>query len=128
MAEVIVFEDVEALVITYLKGLFSCTVATEVPKTRPDQFIKVTATGGRKIRLNAEQVSITIQCWANTTTAASDLAKLARAYMNAVDQLGAVWVYRVQESARPQYFPDPETNTPVYQFTVVLDIKGGVLS
>jgi len=128
--EVIVFPDAEALAVTYLKAKMpGVTVATKVPNPRPSKLIKVTRVGGSKLRLNADSPVLAFECWGSTTVEASDLAKYARAYVNAMagEKVNGVWVYKVREVGGPANFPDPDSDSPRYQFSVAIDTKGVAL-
>lgn len=128
--EVIAFPDAEALVIAYLKTkIAGVTVSTKVPSPRPNKLIKVTRVGGSKLRLNADSPMLTFECWAATSIEASDLCRLARAYVDAMagEKINGVWVFKVREVGGPAYFPDPDTDLPRYQFSVAIDTKGAAL-
>ncbi|MFK0057996.1 hypothetical protein ACIQTN_02005 [Streptomyces werraensis] len=131
--EVIVFPDAEALAIAYLKSKLSAVtglkVVTKIPDPRPSKLIKVTRVGGTKLRLNADSPVLAFECWAPTSVEASDLAKYARAYVNAMEgeKVNGVWVYKVREVGGPVNFPDSETEIPRYQFSVAIDTKGVAL-
>lgn len=128
--EVIVFPDAEAVVITHLKTqIAGLQISTMVPKTRPKRFVKVTRVGGTKIRLNADSPMLTFECWEETTKKAHDLCQLVRAHLHAMagHEVAGEWVYRVQEVGGPAYFPDPTSDTPRYQITVMVDLKGVAL-
>lgn len=128
--EVIVFPDAEALAVTYLKAkMTGVTIATKVPDPRPSKLIKVTRVGGSKLRLNADSPVLAFECWGSTSVEASDLAKYARAYVDAMsgETVNGVWVFKVREVGGPAYFPDPDTDSPRYQFSVAIDTKGVAL-
>jgi hypothetical protein len=128
--EVIVFPDAEALAITYLKAHISnVIIATKVPDPRPTKLIKVTRVGGSKLRLNADSPVLVFECWGSTTIEASELARLARAYIDAMagEKVNGVWVFKVREVGGPAYFPDPDSSLPRYQFSVAIDMKGVAL-
>lgn len=128
--EVIAFPDAEALVITYLKTkIAGVYVSTKIPDPRPTKLIKVTRVGGSKLRLNADSPLLVFECWGSNSVEASDLCRQARAYVDAMagDTVSGVWVFRVREVGGPAYFPDPDTNSPRYQFSVAIDMKGVAL-
>lgn len=129
MSEVIAFADAEALAVSYLKSVMDAKVSTKVPSPRPDKFIRVVRTGGIRTRINADYPQLTFECWATTETDASNLCREARAYVFAMEQesINGTWVYRVTDVGGPSFFPDPQTNTPRYQFTVQVETKGGAL-
>lgn len=128
--EVIAFPDAEAVVIGYLKTkIAGVYISTKVPSPRPVKLIKVTRLGGSKLRLNADSPLLAFECWAATSVEAFELCRLARAYVDAMagENVGGTWVFKVQEVGGPAYFPDPDTTSPRYQFSVVIDMKGVTL-
>lgn len=130
--EVMVFDDVEAMLVDWLTTRLTgysagpVVVATKVPNPRPDRFVKVTRTGGHQRDLITDLVQVTVECWAATDPDAADLARLVRAYvwMLAGTEAAGTWVRIVTEVGGPVAFPDPETNNPRYQFTAELNIRG----
>lgn len=131
MSELIIFPDVEGLVITHLKDALAGTpVSTKVPDTRPTRFIKVTVVGGNNARLTADSTMVTFQCWEADTVKASLLARTARAHIHAMEgtTVKGTWVYRVTDVGLPASNPDPVSNAPRYQFTVMIDVKGDVVN
>lgn len=129
MTEAIAFPDIEALVVAYLEPLVGTRVVTKVPSTRPDSFVRVLRIGGPRANLVTDRPLVTVEAWATSTTAAENLASRARAYMGALAQSshGEAWVRRVVEVVGLQSFPDPETESPRYQFTVQMDVRGDPL-
>ncbi|TKT03443.1 hypothetical protein [Streptomyces lasalocidi] len=130
--EVIAFPDAEALVISYLKPkMGGVTVTTKVPNPRPanGKLIKVTRLGGSQLRLNADSPLLAFECWGSTTVEASELCRLARAYVTAMagEKVNGTWVYKVREVGGPAFFPDPDSDSPRYQFSVAIDMKGVAL-
>jgi metal-dependent amidase/aminoacylase/carboxypeptidase family protein len=124
MGEVLVTPDVEAAVVTYLRaklGSLADKVATKVPATMPARMVRVSLTGGSRDNVIMDQVQLTVECWATASDVeASNLARVAQAHMYAANgsSVGAVWVRRVDSVGGVQFFPDPDTNAPRYQFTV----------
>lgn len=129
MTEAIAFPDAEALAITHLKPLLGVTVSTRVPSPRPETFVRVVRVGGTRRDLISDRPMLVFECWAASSTAASDLARRARAYVGALpgQSVNGVWVYRVDEIAGPQSFPDPVSGSPRYQFTVQVALRGEAL-
>ena len=129
MTEIIAFPDAEALAIAYLTERLGVPVSTKVPNPRPNEFVKVTRVGGSKVRLNADSATLVFECWGATTISASDLGRMARAYVHAMpgNDVNGKWVYKVTEVGGLAFFPDPNTDLPRYQFTVSIDLKGEAL-
>ena len=127
--EVILFPDAEALVVSFLNGELTARgdtarVSTRVPTARPDRFVRVSLAGGTRANLAQDAPMLTIECWDKTGVDASDLARLVRALvwsMPGRDGLTA-FVFRVVEVGGLQFYPDPNTTLPRYQFTVQLRV------
>lgn len=128
MAEpLIAFEDAEEVAVKHLMAVLTGVhVSTDVPSPRPAQLVTVLRAGGTRRSLIADSPILIFQAWASNKPDAFDLVKLARAHVHAMPGsfVNDVWVYRVDEVAGPGYMPDPDTNTPRYQFTVQMHLRG----
>jgi len=123
MAEVLVSPDVEAAAVAYLRaglGVLADKVATKVPATMPNNMVKLSLTGGSRTDLVQDVAQLTVECWSVNDPTASLLARTSHAYMLAAAgvEAGGVFVRKVETVGGVQYFPDPDTNKPRYQFTV----------
>lgn len=122
----ILFPDVEAALVAHLGGLLAVPVSTKVPNPRPSEFVRLRRVGGTRRDLVTESALVVFECWADDTVAASDLGRLTLAHVHEmpdVEVAGAV-IRRVVEVGGLQEYPDPETGSPRYQFTVQIDTKG----
>jgi hypothetical protein len=115
--------DVEKAFVAYLNGLLTPQVSTRVPATRPASFVRVQVVGGDVLNVALDAPRLLVECWAATDGAAFALARQAWA---AVSETRAAWVGDVWVSAltlsRPVNFPDPDTASPRFQFTVDLRV------
>ena len=123
MAEVLVSPDVEAAAVSYLRaglGVLADKVATKVPATMPNNMVKLSLTGGSRSALVQDTAQVTVECWSANDPTASLLARTAHAYMLAAagTSAGGLFVRKVETVGGVQYFPDPDTSKPRYQFTV----------
>jgi len=123
MTEVLVTPDVVLAATSYLRtglGVLADRVATAVPSTMPNNMVKVSLTGGSRTGLVSDAAQLTVECWSANDPTASLLARTAHAYMLAAAGVEAagLWVRKVETVGGVQYFPDPDTNKPRYQFTV----------
>ena len=123
MAEVLISPDVEAAAVVWLRnglGSLADKVATRVPKAMPAKMVRVSLTGGDRVNIASESVQLTVECWAADEPAASNIARTAQALMFSAAGMtaGAVFVRRVDSVGGVQFFPDPDTAKPRYQFTV----------
>lgn len=121
----IVFQDAEALLVQYLATITDAHVSTDVPDPRPDTFVTVQRAGGGMANLITDAPVLIIQAWAQSKEDAYDLCKLIRAHVNALARNGLVdWANRVDEAAGPGYLPDPDSETPRYQLTIQILVRG----
>lgn len=123
MAEVLVSPDVEAAAVSFLRaglGLLASKVATQVPSTMPATMVKVSLTGGSRLDVVSDTAQLTVEVWSVDAPTASHVARRSQALMfsAAGSEPGGVWVRRVEYVGGVQFFPDPDTGKPRYQFTV----------
>lgn len=119
--------DVEAALVGYLEPILGVRVATRVPNPRPASHVRVGRAGGSRRNLAQENPLILIECWAPTSTAASDLASKAWGALDAtcfeIDLAGAVWVSEASLGS-PVNYPDPDApGSSRYQFTASLVVN-----
>lgn len=127
--EVVLFPDAEALVVGFLNAELSARgdsarASTRVPAQRPDRFVRVSLAGGTRANLAQDTPMLTFECWDKTSPAASDLCRLVRALVWSMPGRTdlAAFVFKVVEVGGPQFFPDPNTTLPRYQFTAQLRV------
>lgn len=132
MSEVIVFPDVEAIVISYLNAEFAARsetarASTKVPKTRPTKFVRVLRTGGPS-EFIMDRAQLTLEAWANKATDAIALMQLARGLMHAIDRVtynGSTYqFYAPQEFSGPANLPDPDSSQERYTETFSVGVRG----
>lgn len=133
MPEVIVFPDVEALVVSYLNTAFTARsetarASTKVPATRPTKFVRVIRTGGPSSELVIDRAQLTIEAWANKATDAIALMQLTRGLMHAIDQVTyssrTYQFYKPQEFSGPANLPDPDSGQERYTETFSVGVRG----
>lgn len=126
MSELIIFPDVEALLVRVLPALVGVPVATRVPTPRPASFVRVKRVGGPRRDYVTEEPLVVVECWAETEPDASDLGRRAQAHVFALGQTDSAgdYVRAVREVGGLQAFPDPVSKSPRYQFTVQLQTRG----
>lgn len=122
MAEVITFPDAEALIVSYLDALIPEKVATKVPDPRPAALVRVMRTGGVRRAMTIDNPQITVQAWAATEVAASELIQRVRGLIHAAESFGTVEVLKVDEFSGPANMPDPLTTHPRYSFTLSITL------
>ena len=123
MGEILITPDVELASVTFLRaglGALADKVATKVPATMPAKMVRVSLTGGSRLNVASDTSQLTVECWAPDEPTASNLARTAQALMisAAWNTAGGVFVRRVDSVGGVQFFPDPDTAKPRYQFTV----------
>ena len=132
MGEVLVTPDAEAAAVTFLRsklGALADKVATKVPSTMPNKMVRVSLTGGTRVNVATDTAQLTVECWAPDEPTASNLARTAQAHMfsAAWTTAGGVFVRRVDSVGGVQFFPDPDTTKPRYQFTVRWAIRASAI-
>lgn len=123
----LVFPDAEALLVAYLRSAFAARgdavfVGTYIPKTRPARLVRVSRVGGTRRNVAQEDAMCVFECWAPDSTQAFGLARVARALVHAYDTDDGFWPERGEISG-PQFFPDPLSTDPRYQFTEILRLR-----
>jgi len=123
MTEVLVTPDVEAAAVVFLRsslGALASKVATAVPATMPDTMVRLSLTGGSRQDVASDSAQLTTEVWSVDSPTASHVARRAQAYMMSAagSAPGVLWVRRSELVGGVQFFPDPDTNKPRYQFTV----------
>jgi hypothetical protein len=129
--ELIQWADAEALAVTWLTGkLGSATVGTKVPNPRTAAFVKVVVTGNYEADRAYMGSQLTFECWADTETAAADLAVLVAAWVNALETetVNGAFVRRVIHVGGPVNSPDPDSNGPRYLVTKTIEHRGRTLN
>lgn len=130
MTEVIVFPDAEQVLGDWLAAALAARghtvpVGTWPPQPRPSRFVTLQRTGGTRANLVTDAPLLTVECWADLGSTASDLAQLVRALLNsAAGQVGAATCYRVRETAGPGNLPDPVSEQARYTQTFEIRIRG----
>lgn len=131
MREVIVFPDVEDLLVTYLASRLpeygrTARVSVAIPAPRPDEFVTVPRRGGVLATKVTDAATIGVECWAVSDAAALTLAQLCRGLIHALpgQVVNGVPFYRVQEFAGPGLLPDGLSGHARYVFTVSVHVRG----
>lgn len=126
MTEAIVFPVVEKLLVAYLAPLAGVPVTVRVPNPRPASFVKLVRVGGTRRDRITDEPMVVFQCWADTESNAAKLGARIQAHVFALEQTGTPdgYVRSVHEIGGLQYFPDPESGQPTYQFTAQLQTRG----
>lgn len=132
MTEVLVSPDVEAAAVSFLRdglGVLASQVSTRVPATMPDTMVRVSLTGGTRRDQVTDTAQLTVEVWSVDSPTASYVARRSHALMlsAAGSVAGGVWVRKVETVGGVQFFPDPDTNNPRYQFTVRWHVRPAAL-
>lgn len=132
MQEVIVFPDVEDLLVAYLSAELpahgdAATAHVTVPDPRPDRFVLVPRVGGVKRNLVVDSPTVGVECWAATPKQAHDLCQLVRGLLHALPDktVAGVAFYRMEEFAGPANLPDGGLSGQArYILTVAVSCRG----
>lgn len=129
MGEVILFADIEAWAVDYLRDALDgrlepytsgVYVSNEVPKVRADRMVIVRRDGGPRITIVTELARLTIRVWARTDADATDLTNMVRALIAASPGVGQV--RKAEEIGGPVTIPD-QSEQPQRLFTVQLTAR-----
>ena len=132
MAELISFPDPESVLCSFItaqlvSGTFAGVKAgTEVPKTRPAEFVRVLLVGGFERNMVTDVPRLAVEAWGNSKGRASLLAARCRELINAAaldGAMGSATLNDVNMVSRPQYLPDPESNQHRYTATYELALR-----
>lgn len=127
MAERIVFADVVELVLGLIESAIpGVALGTLVPNPRPATFVVARRSGGERTSLVVDTAVVTLEAWASTPAAAADLAEQCRSVIHAAEGtvVDDVPVYRVDDVGAPSDLPDPLSDQPRYQFSVLVATRG----
>ena len=72
------FPDVEAMVLTFLRGRVESPMATTVPSPRPDPFVRLWRNGGPAVNRVLERAQVTVEAWSADSVTASEIASACR--------------------------------------------------
>ncbi|MFJ7250760.1 hypothetical protein ACIQWA_39815 [Kitasatospora sp. NPDC098652] len=129
----IVMPDAVAVVTAFLRGALAASgravpVVSRVPSPRPPEFVRVQRIGGVRQTPVSDRPRLDIHAWAETESAAHDLAALSRALLDQIPGVrDGVTVYGVSEVGGPMWLPDDQTSTPRYAFAVEIHMRGRAL-
>lgn len=130
---VVVMPDAVAVVTGYLRGALRAAgrpvaVVSRIPTPRPSEFVRVQRIGGTQQTPVSDRPRLDIHCWAESESAAHDLAALSRALLGNIPGVrDGVTVYRVSEVGGPMWLPDDETSAARFAFAVEIHMRGRVL-
>ncbi len=130
IGEVIEFADVEAALVTHLKARLAARgVSAKVSTRRATndvRLVRITRVGGHRAHIIEDRPMVTFEAWDKTDVDASELAKVVRAEVQALDNtlVGSAYLSWFAEVAGPSYFPHPETSLARYQHTQQLAVIG----
>lgn len=120
------FEDPEAVVVSYLNGLFAATdvatrASTRVPNPRPPTLVRAVLTGMVRRSLSRRDAQVTVECWAPDGPAAAGLGGQVYDWLEHLD-VGASHVPQAPDGfvGGPYSQPDPDSGSPRYVMTVIL--------
>lgn len=130
--EVIVFPDVEQLLVEWLPGRLQAagitvTVVTAVPSPRPAEFVRVLRVGGTAAEFYRDRATMLVEAWAGLESRAYEIAAVCRGLINALpgfDIGGYPPVYKVEEASGPANLPDPTSAQHRYTATYALHVRG----
>lgn len=131
MSELVLFADIEAVLVSYLPAEIGAHAApaevrTKVPYPVVGRFVRVERVGGSDLNAVMDSPMVTIQCWDPSEVEAGKLAGLVWAIIRAMPGVvlmvegQPVSIETVSTTGGPMWFPDPDSAQPRYQFTVMI--------
>lgn len=137
MIPIMVFPDVELLVVDYLRGELElrnedyaqdATLGTRKPSPMPaGAVIQIRRVGGLQNTEVSEAARIDVLVWHDDEKQAMDLTQLARALLHQMRGTTTPTVYRVEDFAGPARFADPDSDQPRCLLTVEVTVRGDEL-
>lgn len=130
VAEIVLFDGVEKVVIPYLQNQLdmrgkTVRVATKIDNPRTPVQIRIRVAGGSGSNPVLSSRTVIFECYSPNSSDAEDLAELAFAIMKAARFDSSVPAIRnVTVIGAPVSFPDPDTTLPRYQFTLGILLRG----
>lgn len=133
MLQVVVPADAVAVAVAFLdaqlsaRGQAAVHVASKVPNPRPASLVRVFWAGNSRNR-PLDAATLVLDCWAPTTTAASDLARLVAGLVEAMpgETVAGHYVYHAELIGGPVDLPDPDSSSPRYSVTCRVWLRGVV--
>ena len=127
--EVIVFPDVIDAAIDAVNSLVGgaldgAPVVGRVPSPRPARFVRLRLVGGIRETLISRQATLTVEGYAGTATAATQLCSLVSGALVACDGV----IFGGFEIAGPAELPDPTTSQERATATVGIRVRGSSLA
>ncbi|MFJ1895908.1 hypothetical protein [Streptomyces sp. NPDC088115] len=129
----VLMPDAVAVVVGYLRGALKAhgkpvPVVSRIPSPRPSAFVRVQRIGGTRQTPVSDRPRLDVHCWAESESAAHDLAALSRALLGDIPGVrDGVTVYGVSEVGGPMWLPDDQTSAPRYAFAVEIHMRGRAL-
>lgn len=129
MSELVAAPDIEAALVAHIRSALTARgapahVGTTIPNPRPNRLVRVTRMGGPRRNLVTDAPVVVFEAWEASTVAAYALGSLVESIVLAANgsSIGtkSVWVDDVASVGGLSFFPDPDTSSPRYQFTLQL--------
>lgn len=129
MVDLIVFPDVESLLITEINAAMTALgrttrASTRAPSPRPTEFVRIERFGGPKETFVSELAQIIIEFWASDEVTAAYGLSLVRAVLNSQDGD----IFGVTEISGPSNLPDPTTSQVRFTQNFGVRVRGTILA
>lgn len=99
----------------------TAVVGTRIRDPRPQRFTRLRLNGGGRGVVTSKPM-ITVECWAETDTAAEELALITEGLIDTLpDRVGIC--YKISHVGGLADIPDPDSGNPRYVFTKVLHLR-----
>lgn len=114
---------VEQALVKHLETVLGEEVATRVPSTRPDRFVKLTRTGGSHYELVLSKPTVLFECWGKTDSDAWQMVSMCWSAVRDLARVSLPTIYVNDISLTdPVNYPDSASGSPRYQFIATLTV------
>jgi hypothetical protein len=137
MSELIAQPDVDDVMVQFFitalasrEGFADVPAESGIPNPRPPRHVRTFVTGGVEIDLVTEEALVVVESFAETETAAAELARINDAFLKRAGRdgwLGSTPCRSVRSVSRPQNLPDPLYAGIRYTATYAIRLRGTVL-
>ena len=136
MSEVIIFDDIEAAVITRVRAELvarsdTATVSNEgykpsSPTERPARLVVIQRIGGAQQSLVIDGATLSVTCYDSTYAGAYELVSLVRGIIRSLvnEYLSGILVTQVTDMSAPYHLPHSVSNNPRYDYSVRVAYRG----
>lgn len=120
------FGNAQLVVNQHVEAETGLICVTQVPRARPDRFVRTIRTGGFRADPITDVARLTFEAWNTSKTGAERDAQAVRRVLEEMrgHLFDGIKVHRIEEISGPADSPDPDTTVPRYVMTHELALRG----